>query len=819
MKQILHGWSLVLTLALLTGLSSCSKDDAEAPATVNVGQSSITFKAFDTEAQTITIDASQDWTFEVTGDSQVCEVTREEGSNVLTITPNINYDNVAYTALIVISAGEGSAKATQTITVTQQANGETYLNFMDSSLNSDNPILTVENNPEGGETIYPIRLVTNNRLSVVYSEDQDNPTSQSLEKGTRVAIEGCDWITYEVSEEETADGMITALNLSCTYNEDTSKSRTAFLEIICGEGTKNTVLKKRLGITQMADTPTIIINAPEEGLVATYDQSKPLTFSVAGNVDFLYNWVQTPSWATLTETTEKGSESNVRNFSLEFSEWTGLSDREATLSFYAADGGADVAAADVKVIQTAAPKASISLNMTSVVFNNGEESKTKYVEIECSFSTMNITTKDLETETEPDWLTVNYDASAEAVSVKVDGSTEQTRSAEVQLYCGGNGNEASATFTVTQLGTEATLLLEPETVALDSKGSAQVVSVLTNQTDWSVVDATAEPAFTLNVDKDKNTITVSATTLDVGNREYIYTVKAGNIEKKLTVSQHAAYKVGDPYMVNGKPVGIVYQVDEAGQHGKAYALTVYNLSDKYFCYTEDVQSKYDGFNFKGNEKYAPLSRTDGLANQQLLMTIPNWETICQMTKWTVDLGKQQGVNWYIPAIEELKEMIEVMSNAKYTESDLGYDVLPSIEEVSEAWDIVRNLYKQYTTPENGYETSQRVIFQFADENYEYFIDGTSVSEDQWVVLDPASPETGYKDIGNWLLTTPGDDTGDRWFSSTVLEYQGYYRVYTAYFGYDSRGNGIINNDTFACKTIYDIDHLQDGGSVHPICQF
>ena len=77
MKKFLHGWSLILTLALLTGLGSCSKDDAEAPATVNVGQSMITFKAFDKEAKTITVDASQDLTFEVTGDNQVCEVTRE----------------------------------------------------------------------------------------------------------------------------------------------------------------------------------------------------------------------------------------------------------------------------------------------------------------------------------------------------------------------------------------------------------------------------------------------------------------------------------------------------------------------------------------------------------------------------------------------------------------------------------------------------------------------------------------------------------------------------------------------------------------------
>lgn len=793
MKKFLHGWSLILTLALLTGLGSCSKDDAETPATVNVGQSMITFKAFDKEAKTITVDASQDWTFEVTGDNQICEVTREEGSNVLTITPKINYDNVAYTANIVISAGEGSAKASQTITVTQEANADTYMIFQDSELNTDNPIVTVENDPDGGATLKEIRLVTNNKLSVVYSENQGNPTTQSLEAGTRASIEDCDWITYEVSEEETEEGTMTILTLSCTYNKDTKKSRTAFLEIVCGEGTKNTVLKKRLGITQMADTPTIIINAPEEGLVATYDQSKPLTFSVASNVKFLYNWLPTPSWVTLTETTEEGSESNVRNFSLEFSEWTGLSDREVTLSFYAVDGGADVAAADVKVIQTAAPQASISLNKSSVVFNNGEENSTKYVEAECSFSTMDITTKDLETEDEADWLTLDYDSSVKAISVKVKGTTEKTRSAEVKLYCGGNGNEASAALTVTQLGTEATLLLEPETVALNSKGTAQVVSVLTNQADWSVVDATATTDFTISVDKEKKTITVSGTPLDAGTREHVYTVKAGDLEKKLTVSQRTAYKVGDPYMVNGKPVGIVYQVDEAGMHGKAFALTTYNGWDKFFCYTGQ-----SGFTM--NESNAPLSRTDGLANQEQIKSIPNWEESFLMTKWTVDLGQAQGVNWYVPSIEELKVMIEYMSNAKFqTNPDTGIEALPPFEEVNPEWDIIRNLYKQYTTSENGYETEQYVVFYWGDARKE-------------TITDP----------NDWTIVYEvGDEVATYWASSTVANINTtgnpLYRMHLAKFDYGNESCS-IRNDVDAC-TPYNDDPYYGGTSIHPICQF
>ncbi len=802
MKRFLHVWSMVLTLGLLTGVSSCSNDNTVAPPTVNVPQNTLAFKAFDTEAKTVTIESSADWTFEVTGDSQICDVTREEGSNTLTVTPKINYDKAAYTAQIVITAGTGSNTASQTITVTQEANAETYLNILNSDLTGDNPIVTISNNSDGGNSEYEIRLATNNKLTLVYSQDQTAPSTTALtpDKQTRVAIDGCNWITYEVGEETTSEGTITVLTLSCTFNEDTSKSRTAFLEIVSGEGTNNTVIKKRIGITQMADTPTIIVNAPEEGLVATYDQSKEMTFSVAANVEFKTMWPYgQPNWLTLTETTE-GSNAKVRNFSVSFQEWSGLSDREALLSLVAVEG-MDVASADLKITQTAAPQASISVNTTSIVFNNGDEAQSKFIDAQCSFSTMEVTTKDNATNESADWLNVSYDATLKSLEIKVTGATETTRSATVTLYCGGNGNEATATLTVTQLGTQATLLLDPESIQLDSKGTAQTISVLTNQTNWEVVDATATTDFTVTTDKEKMTITVSGTPLDAGSREHVYTIKAGDLEKKLTVSQRTAYKVGDPYMVNGKPVGIVYQVDEAGMHGKAFSLTTNNYWDKFFCYTE-----LSGF--KMDESSAPLSRTDGLANQNLIMSIPNWEETFQMTKWTVDLGKEQGVNWYIPAIDELKEVIEYMSNAKFelkTHESSGMDIemLPPIAEVEASWNVIRNLYKQYTTPENGYATEQYVVFQWGVYNDDYtlnhFIDGRR--------------ETVYDD--SWNVVTYGDEAGEWWASSTVVVEQKNYRLYMAKFNYWEMSCGIMI-DTHAEAAYIDVYY---GGSIHPICQF
>ena len=172
-----------------------------------------------------------------------------------------------------------------------------------------------------------------------------------------------------------------------------------------------------------------------------------------------------------------------------------------------------------------------------------------------------------------------------------------------------------------------------------------------------------------------------------------------------------------------------------------------------------------------------------------------------MTKWTHDLGQRQGVEWYIPAIEELMEMVEAMSGAEYgRQPGASYDTLPPVTEVNEAWNVVRELYKQYTTPENGYDQEQYVVFQWANDDYTEKLDGRQ--------------ESIYN---GWTLQTPGDEMSERWFSSTVELSQGIYHSYTIQFGKDARGNGVVNNDCVTEATAESMEAY--AGSIHPICRF
>lgn len=806
MKKLLHGWSLILTLGLLAGMSSCSKDDAAAPATVNVGKNTLSFEAFATEAQTITVEANYDWTYTVTGDTQICEVTREEGSNTLTVTPNVNYDNVAHTAQIVITAGEGSSATTQTITVSQAANSTTYLYILNTELSGDNPVAMIQNMADGSNTEYKIRLLTNNKLTVAYSENQGaSTTSLSLDKTTtRVALEGCDWITYEVGEEQTTDGTVTVLTLSCTPNQDLENSREAYLDIVSGEGTQNEVVKKHIGVMQLANKPTIMVNATEDNkLIASYDQSEPLSFTVAANVAFNYSWLNgsKPSWVTsFKETIDKDEEGQyVRTYTIEVAPWMGLEDRQETLQFLDITSEEDGASADAIIVQTAAPKASISLNMNSVTFNNDEESSTKYVSVTTSFSSLTVSTEDNETEEAAAWLDASYDPVL-GLALKVKGTSETTRSATVTLTCGGDGNEASATLTVTQLGTEPSLVVDPATVQLNEQGTAVVVNVYTNQSSWEILEPSAEEAFTLTLDKEKNTITVSATALTSGSRSHTYTVKAGSVEKELTVSQSKTYKVGDPFVVNGKTVGIVYQVDEQGMHGKAFSLTVHNITDKMThaagAFTNTPPQDYD----------------NGLNNMQVMKQEPNWETNCQVTKWIDDLSKTDGVNWYLPAINELQDLVEYMTGIEFYDSEYVTDGIPfrmnninydeNINTAETHWNIIRDYYKNYTN----------------DQQYVVFLPYYWGDDGEAVIIDMRQPATDYTAAG------AGDDSANVWLSSTIsytppVEFGGVvympasYNVQAinmSYYSITKTSTGIYSKED---------NWLDYGGSIHPICQF
>lgn len=284
-----------------------------------------------------------------------------------------------------------------------------------------------------------------------------------------------------------------------------------------------------------------------------------------------------------------------------------------------------------------------------------------------------------------------------------------------------------------------------------------------------------------------------------------------------TPGEPVVYKVGDPYVVNGNTVGIVYEVDETGTHGKAYSLTVYNLSDKHFCIKEG-EEKYMIPGFEATKYYEvsieedamPQSTADGAANCQKMKNETDWQTRMPALKWVEDLAASQGVAWYIPAIDELKELVEYMSGAEFTQvtwtSDSGTEFtmeqaipLENGTAVKAAWAEVRNTYAEYTE-------GQYVVFEtyVTDESGSV----TSEGDHQDLVQDPWE-EIGDNYAYRWLSSTVGEGI----MGATSLYYISMYGETTTY------PLPVVDSNMDSSMASQESNYMNQAGSIHPICKF
>ena len=822
MKSIFTpAWRWLAAVALIAGLGACSSDDTEPSLAVKVPDGGLTFGTFSLTPQTITVDASTDWTFEVSPEG-IFEVTRSDDNKTLSVSPVApNYDNTEATATVAVKAGSQTAY----IALKQSANAATFLRLNDAELTGDHPILIVETGVSDDEGTYEIPLLTNHTISIRKSTDQTLPATDAQQAAsTRAnAIEGVDWLTYDLNQEITEEGPVTTLVLRYNYYDNQSEQRHVNIDIVAnasGEG--NSTATVSLSVVQMADTPTIIIN-PTDGLQYDFDPAQPQTVSVAANVDYSIAIYPETSreWITVdTENIETSANGKVKTYKVTVA--PNYDTRSRAGGFYAIQQNAsgEPLRANVTIQQDAAPNARVSIAQKNIIF--GAEDKEKLVEVTSTFGASTKCEVVAEDDQPVDWMTAEYNADAQLVSLKPVGALpSRNRTATLKVSCGASDNIATATATVTQLGTEPTLVLDPDHLVIDQQGTAQVVTVLTNQSSWSIDQASVPSWATVTTDAAKNTITVSAQAFNTtGSREFTLKVKAGDLTAELPAVQALTYQVGDIFYKDGKALGVVYETSDNGMHGKVFSFKTYNMSDKILTTT--------GYTT------IPTSETDGLANQEAIRSNADWQTNCPVEKYIYDISAEDGVNWYLPAIEELKALVSYMSggylyesNRFYadgtlnltpfmwteTQSGTGYEITDRVysKDFNEATDQedffaarppIRELYKKYT------DDQYYCIFQPSYET----IDETGHLTGEWDNGDERYP---MEIDDNWNIVTHGDGMGFLWYSSTC---------------YDA-GWGTIGNHRIAFyETLSTVeswytfdpnwpDDLYNSGSVHPIMQF
>lgn len=137
------------------------------------------------------------------------------------------------------------------------------------------------------------------------------------------------------------------------------------------------------------------------------------------------------------------------------------------------------------------------------------------------------------------------------------------------------------------------------------------------------------------------------------------------------ISAQETYKIGDVYKQNGI-IGVVFYVDNTGHHGKIIS----------------IEEFYDSWTTVSSMVGA-TSTTDGMKNMNIIKSQPNWRTNFRLFAKVADMG----VDWYIPAKDELFQIGLQAKKINYTLSMYGYKVLSSnyysSTEVSETsvWNI------------------------------------------------------------------------------------------------------------------------------------
>lgn len=100
------------------------------------------------------------------------------------------------------------------------------------------------------------------------------------------------------------------------------------------------------------------------------------------------------------------------------------------------------------------------------------------------------------------------------------------------------------------------------------------------------------------------------------------------------------WKVGDYYNVDGKE-GVVFWVDETGKHGKIVSMDQAELQ---WCTDDEYHKKLTGI---------ATDSSNGLNNLRSIMKIAAWKDKYPAFAWCADHGD----GWYLPAIDELKELL------------------------------------------------------------------------------------------------------------------------------------------------------------------
>ena len=169
---------------------------------------------------------------------------------------------------------------------------------------------------------------------------------------------------------------------------------------------------------------------------------------------------------------------------------------------------------------------------------------------------------------------------------------------------------------------------------IDSTNTLQIEKLLQNLSDWTGKDCVDFSAESVVERTSEQLCPCGSGKLfkDCHGRSAVAPIVSQPVER--------TWKVGDYYNVDGKE-GVVFWVDETGKHGKIVSMDQRELR---WCTDDEYNKKLTGI---------ATDSSNGLNNLRSIMKIAGWKDKYPAFAWCADHGD----GWYLPVIEELKELL------------------------------------------------------------------------------------------------------------------------------------------------------------------
>ena len=200
---------------------------------------------------------------------------------------------------------------------------------------------------------------------------------------------------------------------------------------------------------------------------------------------------------------------------------------------------------------------------------------------------------------------------------------------------------------------------------IDSTNTLQMEKLLQNLSDWTGKDRVDFSAESVVERTSEQLCPCGSGKLfkDCHGRSAVAPIVSQPVER--------TWKVGDYYDVDGKE-GVVFWVDKTGKHGKIVSMDQTELQ---WCTDDEYIKKLTGI---------ATDSSNGMNNLRSVMKIAGWKDKYPAFAWCADHGD----GWYLPAIDELKELLlndEVHAKVNGTLEQKRVSVMYSMGDIACYW--------------------------------------------------------------------------------------------------------------------------------------